>query len=170
MQDQLYTTRFGSLDSYQKGSIEIIADEPKNYAFSNIYEVASNSAPYEKVVVGLNREYVLEAIRAEGTSQWRTAAHDEFALVMDGTVEMRFVKLDDPRAHTAEDDEGSVAVTGEPAGAPMGRVIAGKGHMVLLPADCAHQFHADGPGVVLLQSIKGPGSIERWEDICLTTV
>lgn len=166
--DQLYATRFGSLESYEKGSIEIIADDPKNYAFSNIYEVASSSAPYEKVVVGMNREYVLEAVRTEGTSEWRTAAHDEFALVMDGAVDAHFVKLDEPRSHTAPDDAGSVAIDGEPAGAPMGFVRARKGHMVLLPADCAYRFVAEAPGVVLLQTIKGPGSIERWADICLT--
>ena len=34
---------------------------------------------------------LLEVIRAEGTSEWRTCAHDESALVMDGevTVELR---------------------------------------------------------------------------------
>jgi hypothetical protein len=167
--DQLYATRFGSLESYEKGSVEIIADDPKNYAFSNIYEVASTSGPYEKVVVGMNREYVLEAIRTEGISGWRTAAHDEFALVMDGAVEIHFVKIDDPRSHTAQDDQGSVAIDGDPPGAPMGFVRAGKGHMVLLPADCAYQFTAESPGVVLLQTIKGPDSVERWADICLTT-
>ena len=51
------------------------------------------SRPYEKVAVGKNRQYVLEAIRAEGTSEWRTAPHDEFALVMDGEVEIRLRKL-----------------------------------------------------------------------------
>ena len=37
-------------------------------------------------------------IRAEGTSEWRTCAHDEFALVIDGSVEVRLVKLDAPVA------------------------------------------------------------------------
>jgi hypothetical protein len=36
------------------------------------------------VAVGKKIEYVIEAIRAEGTSGWRAAAQDEFALVMDG--------------------------------------------------------------------------------------
>ena len=43
-------TVFGSLDSYQKGSVQIIDDNPKNYAFSNIFEVASQSKPYEKEI------------------------------------------------------------------------------------------------------------------------
>ena len=64
--------------------VEIINDDPRHYAFSNIFEVASNAKPYEKIAVGKNMEYVVEAIRAEGTSAWRTAAHDEFVLVMDG--------------------------------------------------------------------------------------
>ena len=49
-----------------------------------MFEVASASKPYEKVAVGKNMQYVLEVLRAEGTSEWRTASHDEFALVMDG--------------------------------------------------------------------------------------
>ena len=49
-----YATRFGSLDDYEKGGIDLIDDDPKRYAFSNIFEVASASAPYEKVAVGKN--------------------------------------------------------------------------------------------------------------------
>ena len=64
-----YTTRFGSLADYEKGEIDLIDDDPKRYAFSNIFEVAEHSKPYEKVAVGKNRQYVLEAIRAEGTSE-----------------------------------------------------------------------------------------------------
>ncbi len=44
---------------------------PGNYVFSNVFEVASKAKPYEKVAVGKNIEYVIEAIRAEGTSGWR---------------------------------------------------------------------------------------------------
>src|SRR3954453_8337229 len=84
-----YVTKFGSLADYDKGSIELINDQAKNYAFSNIFEVANLSKPWEKVAVGKNMQYVLEAIRAEGTSEWRTCAHDEFALVLDGEVEGR---------------------------------------------------------------------------------
>ncbi|HLF70619.1 MAG TPA: hydroxyquinol 1,2-dioxygenase [Dehalococcoidia bacterium] len=161
-----YKTEFGSLADYRKGSLEIINDDPKRYAFSNIFEVASKSKPYEKVAVGKNMEYVLEAIRAEGTSEWRTCAHDEFALVMDGTVEFRFVKLDKPAVPA--DKAGSVRIEGEPQGQRMGRVVAGRGHMTLLPANSAYQLHADAPAAVLLQTIKGDDTIERWSEICLT--
>ena len=102
-----YETRFGSLDSYEKGGVEVIKDDPRNYVFSNVFEVASQAKPYEKVAVGKNIEYVIEAIRAEGTSGWRAAAQDEFALVMDGEVEVRLVKLDD-RAAGAAGQQGSV--------------------------------------------------------------
>lgn len=163
-------TKFGSLESYTKGGIEIVDDDPKHYAFSNMFEVANQSAPWEKVVVGMNRQYVLETIRAEGTSEWRSAPHDEFALVMDGAVTVRLFKLDDPRQHHDPDDSGSVAIDGQPEGEPMGVVKAKRGHMTLLPADAAYQFHADTPAVILLQTIKGPDSIERWADICITTV
>ncbi len=161
-----YKTEFGSLAEYQKGSLGIINDDPKRYVFSNIFEVASKSKPYEKVAVGINMEYVLEAIRAEGTSEWRTCAHDEFALVMDGTVEIRLVKLDTPAI--PGDKAGSVRIDGEPQGKAMGRVVAGRGHMTLLPANSAYQFHADAPAAVLLQTLKGDDTIERWSEICLT--
>ena len=77
-------------------------------------------------------QYVLEVLRAEGTSEWRTASHDEFALVMDGTVIVDLVKLDNPIRPDGE--PGSVAVGGEPTGKKMGRITAGRGHMALLPA------------------------------------
>ena len=91
-------TQFGSLDSYQKGGVQAIDDDPKHYAFSNIFEVASKSKPYEKVAVGKNLKYVIEALRAEGTSPWFASAHDEAALVMDGEIEVHFVKPDQPPA------------------------------------------------------------------------
>ncbi len=94
-------TRFGSLQHFEKGGVEVIKDDARNYVFSNVFEVASKAKPYEKVAVGKNIEYVIEAIRAEGTSGWRVAAQDEFALVMDGEVEVRLVKPDNPSAGAA---------------------------------------------------------------------
>ena len=162
-----YATRFGSLDHYEKGGVEIIHDDPKHYAFSNIFEVASRSKPYEKVAVGKNMQYVLEAIRAEGTSEWRVAAHYEFALVMDGEIEVRLRKLADPSL-VPTDKEGSVALPGEPAGRKMGVVRARRGHMTLLPAGAAYQFRADRPGVILLQTMAGVDTRFRWGAICQT--
>src|SRR3979411_2073687 len=108
-----WKTQFGSLDDFDKGRVEVIDDDPRHYTFSNMFEVASISRPYEKVAVGKNIQYVLEVLRAEGTSEWRTAAHDEFALVMDGEIEVRLVILDVPPGVPA-DKSGSIALTGEP--------------------------------------------------------
>ena len=162
-----YVTRFGSLEHYEKGGVEIINDDPKHYAFSNIFEVASRAKPYEKVAVGKNMQYTLEAIRAEGTSEWRAAAHDEFALVMDGLVEVRLVKLADPSV-VPPHQEGSMRLPGEPRGRRMGVIRARRGHMTLLPAGAAYQFHADRPAVILLQTIAGDDTQYRWADICQT--
>ena len=162
-----YVTRFGSLNHYEKGGVEIINDDPKNYVFSNIFEVASMSKPYEKVAVGKNLQYVIEAIRAEGTSEWRAAAHDEFALVMDGEVEIRLLKLDDPSSVPPQ-KEGSIRLPGTPAGRKMGLVKARRGHMTLLPVGAAYQFHADRPGVILLQTMAGDDTQYRWAAICQT--
>ncbi|MBI3029490.1 MAG: hydroxyquinol 1,2-dioxygenase [Candidatus Rokubacteria bacterium] len=160
-----YFTRFGSLERYEKGGVEVINDDPRNYVFSNIFEVASKARPYEKVAVGKNLEYVIEAIRAEGTSEWRAPGHDEFALVMDGEVEIRLLKLDNPSV-VPPGTHGSVALKGAPAGRKMGVVRARRGHMTLLPVGAAYQFHGNRPGVVLLQTIAGKDTTERWADIC----
>ena len=103
---QSQATRFGSLERYEKGGVEVINDNAKNYVFSNVFQVASKAKPYEKIAVGKNIEYVIEAIR---------------------------------------------------------------GHMTLLPAGAAYQFHAARPGVVLLQTLAGRDTVERWADICQTT-
>ena len=166
-----FRTVFGSLNDYTKGEIEIINDDRKNYAFSNMFEVAATSAPYERVVVGKNVEYVLEAIRAEGTSDWYTAAHDEFALVMDGTVELDLVKLDDPHSIAPPDKEGAVKLDGEPVGRKMGRIRMWRGHQALLPTGAAYRFRAPDPdavGVILMQTILGDESVEKWSEICYT--
>src|ERR1700683_615224 len=157
-------TIFASLDNFQKGSVQPINDDPRNYAFSNIFEVASKAEPYEKIAVGKNIKYVLEAIRAEGTSPWFTASHDEAALVMDGEVEIRLVKLDEPIV--ADQQEGTTMLEGKPNGKRMGEIVARRGHMALLPKGAAYQFHAAKPGVILLQTIKGDLTVERWKDIC----
>ena len=161
------TTRFGSLARYEKGGVEVVNDDARNYVFSNLFEVASKSKPYEKVAVGKNIDYVIEAIRAEGTSGWRAPAQDEFALVMDGEVEIRLLKLDNP-ADVPKGTRGSIALAGTPAGRTMGVVRARRGHMTLLPVGAAYQFHAARPGVVLLQTMAGADTLERWADICQT--
>ena len=163
-----YVTRFGTLESYEKGTLEIIDDDPKRYTYSNMFEVASMSRPYEKVAVAKNMEYVLEVIRAEGTSEWRICSHDEFALVMDGKVEFRFIKPDDPSVVPPPEKEGSVALPGEPAGKRMGVVRAWNGHMTLLPAGAAYQMHAERPSVVMLQTIAGEDTVYKWAEICQT--
>ena len=111
---------------------------------------------------------MIEAIRAEGTSGWRAPAQDEFALVMDGEVEIRLLKLENPGVVPAG-TRGSVGLAGTPAGRKMGVVRARRGHMTLLPVGAAYQFHGAQPGVLLLQTLAGADTVERWADICQTT-
>ncbi|MDM0021427.1 hydroxyquinol 1,2-dioxygenase [Variovorax saccharolyticus] len=162
-----YQTRFGSLKNYQKGHVEPIADDVRHYAFSNCFDIASKSKPYEKVVFGQNQIYVLEALRAEGSSPWYTSAHDEFALVMDGEVEIHLVKLDAGQAVADAEKNGAVLVKGEPKGPKMGWMRLSRGHQGLLPKNTAYQFRSAGePGVIVLQTCKGELSVEKWADIC----
>ena len=118
-----YHTVFGSLEHHEKGGVEVIDDDPKHYVFSNVFEVASKSKPYERVCVGKNLRYVIEAVRAEGNSPWYAAAHDEAALIMDGEVEVHLIKPDQPLV--PESKEGAVKLNGEPAGRKMGWVKGG---------------------------------------------
>ncbi len=161
-----YHTVFGSLDHYEKGGVQVIDADPKHYAFSNCFEVASKSKPYEKVAVGKNLKYVIEAIRAEGTSPWYSNAHDEAVLVMDGEVEVHLLQPDRPLV--PEGKEGSVKLDQEPAGKKMGWVKARRGHMTLLPKGAAYQFRSAKPGVMLQQTILGDFTIQRWNEICQT--
>ena len=162
-----HVTVFGSLDDYSQGTAEMISGDVKHYAFSNVYDVAAHAKPYEKVVVGKNLEYVLEAIRMEGTSPWYAASHDEFVLNMDGEVEIQFVKLDAPEAVAPHSREGTVLVPGEPAGKKMGVVRLRKGHQAILPRGAAYRFVAAKPGVLLQQTVLGPLSVQRWAEICM---
>lgn len=163
-----YKTVFGSLDRYDKGSVQIIGDDVKNYAFSNCFEIASKARPYEKVVFGQNQIYVLETIRAEGTSPWYTCAHDEFALSMDGEVEVHLIKLDAEQTVPDPEHNGAVLVKGEPKGARMGWVKIKRGHQAMLPKNTAYQFRSGKPAVLIQQTCKGDLSVERWADICQT--
>ena len=161
-------TEFGSLEDFRKGVVEIIDDDPRNYVFSNIFEVAAAAAPFERVAVAKNFEYVIEAMRAEGRSSWFTCTHDEFALCMDGEVEIRFVKLA-PGQVPDEAAEGAQIVSDEvPAGTAMGRVMLGRGHMALLPLGAAYSFAASKPAALLIQTIEGGLTLQRWAEICQT--
>ena len=62
-----YVTRFGSLDDYEKGGVEVINDDPRNYAFSNVFDVATKAKPYEKVAVAKNMQYVPSARMTSST-------------------------------------------------------------------------------------------------------
>jgi hypothetical protein len=163
-----YQTQFGSLASYQKGRVEPIADDVRHYAFSNCFEIASNSRPYERVVFGQNQIYVLEVARAEGTSPWYTCAHDEFALCMDGDVEVHLVQLDPPQQVPDAEHNGAVLVEGEPRGPKMGWMRIRRGHQAMLPKNTAYQFRSARPGVLVIQTCKGQLSVEKWAAICQT--
>jgi hypothetical protein len=165
-----YVTKFGSISKFDKGGVQVIDDDVRHYAFSNCFEVASKSRPYEKVVFAQNQVYVLEVVRAEGASPWYTCAHDEFALVMSGDVEVHLVKLEPAQQVQDPEKNGAVLVEGAPTGAKMGWMALQRGHQALLPKHTAYQFRSRGnePGVIVLQSCKGDLSIERWADICQT--
>jgi hypothetical protein len=161
-------TVFGSLNQYTKGAVKVIGagENPKHYVFSNVFEVASTAKPYEKIAVAQNLKYVIEVLRAEGTSPWFAADHDEAALVMDGQVEVYLIKPVERQVPAGT--EGAVRLAGAPLGEEMGWVGAGRGHMVLLPKGAAYQFRAKTTGVILLQTIKGSETVEKWLDICQT--
>jgi hypothetical protein len=162
-------TRFGALNDYRKGGVEIIDDDPRNYVFSNVFEVADKGAAYERIAVGINFEYVIEAARAEGVSPWFTCAHDEFVLCMDGEIEVHLVRLSHPDAYVDPAKVGAVRIDEAlPEGEKMGRIVLRRGHQALLPVGAAYRFHAEMPSVMLLQSIKGDVTVQKWAEICQT--
>jgi hypothetical protein len=48
----------------------------------------------------------------------------------------------------------------------MGHVKAGRGHQVLLPKGAAYRFRTAAPGVLLMQTIQGELSVQKWAEIC----
>ena len=162
-------TRFASLDDYRKGEIELISGSRKEYAFSNLFEVAATSRPWDRIAVARNLEYVQEVVLAEGTSPWYACAHDEFAICMDGEVQVEYVRLADPRSLMSGDRGGAVRVPGEPDGRRMGMVALQRGHQALLNGDCAYRFVAPRGrrGVLLVQTMIGDLTVQKWADICL---
>jgi hypothetical protein len=162
----MYHTQFGSLERFEKGGIEIISGGAKEYAFSNLFEVASRARPYEKIVVAKNLQYVVETLRAEGESPWFTAAHDEFTVLMDGEVEVHFIKLQEPGRWAPASSEGSIELEAQPEGKKMGFIRLQRGHQALLPKGAAYQFRAQRRGVLILQTVLGAHSIQKWQEIC----
>jgi len=158
-----YRTHVGSLDSYEKGLIEL-DDDLRKYAFSNVFEVAGAALPFERVAVVQNLEYVAEVMRVEGASPWFAAPHDEFALVMDGEVTFNFIKLADGQVPGHEG--GAIRLGAQPNGPVMGRVTARRGHQVLLPEGAAYQLVSGKPAVTIIQTVDGPATVKRWSDIC----
>jgi hypothetical protein len=158
-------TVFGSLTDYTKGSIELVSGEARHYVFSNIFEIAATSRPYERVVVARNMEYVQEVMRAEGVSPWFACGHDEFALCMDGEVIVEFIRL---RTPPSADRNGAVLAGDAPEGERMGYVKLKRGHQVLLGAGNAYRFSAIRTGVLMQQTVLGELSVQKWRDICFT--
>ena len=158
-----YKTHVGSLQSYKKGVIEL-DDDLRKYAFSNVFEVAGKAKPFERVAVVQNLQYVAEVMRVEGQSPWYAAPHDEFAIVMDGEVTFNFVKLADDQVPSHEG--GAAQLGAEPNGPRKGRVTARRGHQVLLPKGSAYQLAASAPAVAIMQTVDGPVTVKRWNEIC----
>lgn len=160
-------TRFASTADFVKGGVEITgSDDPRRYLFSNMFEVANRSAPWERVVIAKNLEFTIECVRAEGDSPWFICGHDETALLMQGELVIQFVKPADPKLVPAAERGGAVRLAATPGGIDMGYVELARGHLALLPAGAAYCMRPHGLGVILIQSIAGELSIERWAEIC----
>lgn len=161
-----YQTVFGAIDNFEKGSVDIINDDPKNYAFSNVFDVASKSAPYERICVAKNFEYVIECARAEGVSDWYEHAHDEFVVNLDDRPVVVELVKQASMAHIDPDQEGASKITGSPEGQKMGTITLRRGHMALLPEDTAYRISSEQPATLIIQTIEGAETLHRWSDIC----
>ena len=160
----MYSTAFASIDNYQKGGLQLLDDDAKRYVFSNIFDVAANSKDYQRTVVAKNLDYTIECIRAAGDSDWYICAHDEFVVAMDYDVEVHFKKVS---SDVFPDDEKDGSVVADASnGTFMGKVTLKRGHMALLPENVAYSFKAEKPATLMLQSILGELSEQRWADIC----
>jgi hypothetical protein len=64
--------------------------------------------------------------------------------------------------------EGSAKIDGEPSGRKMGRMKLGRGHQALLPRGAAYRFRSPAAAVILLQTMLGAHSVQKWSQICYT--
>jgi hypothetical protein len=78
------------------------------------------------------------------------------------------LKLDDAGSVAPDGTEGSVRIEGAPDGRKMGRMKLGRGHQALLPRGAAYRFRAQLTGVILLQTMLGLHSVQKWPEICYT--
>ena len=49
----------------------------------------------------------------------------------------------------------------------MGYALLKQGHQAILPAGSAYRFETSKPAVLLIQTIQGPLSLEKWDEICI---
>ena len=83
---------------------------------------------------------------------------------MDGEVTVSFVEL--AKSPVPDDKDGTVKLSGNPDGKKMGTVRLKRGHQALLPKGAAYQFSASKPSVILIQTIVGDLTVEKWSEIC----
>jgi hypothetical protein len=156
-------TYFASLEHYQKGDVQIIDDDVKNYVFSNLFEVAKKMPAFQRTAVAKNFRYIIECMRVEGDSPWFIANHDEFVLAMDGNIKVEYINSN---TLPALPNEGALELSQKPEGKSMGYIQLKRGHMALLPPYCAYRFSSVAPAVLIIQTIQGPSTVECWEEIC----
>ena len=149
-----YVTRFGSLETFEKGGIEIIDDDPKHYVFSNIFEVAASLALRE----GRRRQEL-------GVCDRSAAGRGHVALVhlRPRRVRPRARRRGrGPPAEARRPDGGRrrartalVPLAGEPAGRRMGRSSPGAATWPCCPAALPTASTPTSPACSLLQTILG---------------
>ena len=86
--------------------------------------------------------------------EWRTCAHDEFALVHGRRGRGRAGEARRSRGAGRQGGLGRASRASRRARRWAGSSL-GRGHMALLPANAAYRFRAERPGVILLQTIGG---------------
>jgi hypothetical protein len=70
--------------------------------------------------------------------------------------------------HVESDSLGARRLTAEPEGRKMGRLILSRGHQGLLPRGAAYRFHSQGQACLMIQTVEGPVTVQKWSDICQT--
>jgi hypothetical protein len=87
---------------------------------------------------------------------------------MDGVVEIDLIRLADAASAVPPTSEGSVVLGETTTGRKMGLMRLGRGHQALLPHRAAYRFRSLVAGVILLQTMLGPHSVQKWTKICAT--
>ena len=124
----------------------------------------------EPKIFWTKREFVCLFRRSDSVGivwkQKTSSSNDEFAVIMEGDIRIELRTIEASIPNPNRDGPGSTTVSPNDLGKKMGVIKLRRGHQALLPQGSAYRFSSESPGVILIQTLCGPLTQEKWSRIC----